>query len=542
MHPTFPFSRSSRRFVVLLLACLGIISMLVAVRSQALGDSEFEIDENANLTVDTAGNTDWSALPPTLLHKTIDLLNGEGDDAFGGGTSENDTTPKVVEDSIPPNKSDITRFYESHEVIGTDTYIYLAWERVQAPSGTTNFDFELNQSETINPDNGVTPVRTAGDVLISYDLASGGTHPELSQRIWRDPADCGKNAKKGCWSSATPLSASEASASVNKGPGTIQDPIGPNAPRSLDPFTFGEAAVNLTAAGLIPSGGCNGFAYAYLKSRSSDSFNSEIKDFTNPISADISNCGSVEITKTDDAGTPLAGATFTLYKDNGTIGGTRGVEDTSTSFSCTTNGSGICLMTDVPKGEYWAVETATPAGYETAGDQHVTVTADNTSQLTFVDPRTRGAILVTKLRKHAAAGSGDHPHSGVNFTVNGVTKATDADGKACFDGLLLGSYTVHETVPAGYHGEADKSVTVDNAAFCTNPGYAGESVTFHNTPLSDITVSFTSEITGGTAAKISCTGLATNPPDGTPNVFDDTSETFTGLEPGTYSCTVVVDP
>jgi uncharacterized surface anchored protein len=82
--------------------------------------------------------------------------------------------------------------------------------------------------------------------------------------------------------------------------------------------------------------------------------------------------------------------------------------------------------------------------------------------LTFVDPRQRGAIEVTKLRKHAADGPGDHPQVGVSFTVNGVTKQTDANGKACFDNLLFGDYTVHETVPTGYKGEADKTVTVDS--------------------------------------------------------------------------------
>jgi hypothetical protein len=55
-------------------------------------------------------------------------------------------------------------------------------------------------------------------------------------------------------------------------------------------------------------------------------------------------------------------------------------------------------------------------------------------------------------------------------------------------------------------------------------------------------VSFTSDVPGGTAAKISCMGLATNPPDGTPDAFDDTSESFHGLQPGTYTCTVVIDP
>jgi uncharacterized surface anchored protein len=160
----------------------------------------------------------------------------------------------------------------------------------------------------------------------------------------------------------------------------------------------------------------------------------------------------------------------------------------------------------------------------------------------LADPRQTGAIKVTKLRKHAADGSGDHPHAGVDFTVNGVTKTTDANGQACFDNLLQGDYTVHETVPTGYKGEADKTVTVDNKASCADATYGGEEVTFHNTPLSNITVSFESQVTGGTASKISCTGLTADPADSTPNDFNDTSETFKNLEPGTYNCTVVVDP
>jgi hypothetical protein len=118
---------------------------------------------------------------------------------------------------------------------------------------------------------------------------------------------------------------------------------------------------------------------------------------------------------------------------------------------------------------------------------------------------------------------------------------TDADGEVCFDDLLFGDYTVSETVPAGYHGQADKGVTVDNAATCAAPA-AGESVSFVNTPLSDISVSFQPQVSGATAAKISCQGLTAVPPDGTPGAFDDTSETFTDLEPGTYQCTVEIDP
>jgi hypothetical protein len=61
--------------------------------------------------------------------------------------------------------------------------------------------------------------------------------------------------------------------------------------------------------------------------------------------------------------------------------------------------------------------------------------AGDTIDCTFVNTLKLGAIEVTKTRKHAADGPGDHPHAGVDFTVDGVTKTTDANGKACFDNL-----------------------------------------------------------------------------------------------------------
>jgi hypothetical protein len=103
-----------------------------------------------------------------------------------------------------------------------------------------------------------------------------------------------------------------------------------------------------------------------------------------------------------------------------------------------------------------------------------------------------------KTRKHAASGPGDHPQADVEFTVNGVTKTTDANGKACFDGLLFGDYTVHEVTPVGYKGKRDKTAVVDNKAACADDPFVGETVSFSNTPLSNITVSFESQVEGGT--------------------------------------------
>jgi hypothetical protein len=524
-------NRSVRAAMIAAVSVAMVLTPTMASASHpevSLPGSNFEIDTDANIKVDDpAPSIDWASVPET---RKADTASGQNDESFGQGSKEDTAVPSVVSGGIPPNKSDLKFFGVYQEGTTATGFLNLFWSRVQDPSGTTNMDFEFNQSSTLSA-NGVTPVRTAGDLLVIYDLSQGGTRPQLSIRSWTGSA----------WGPATNLTDSNAATgSINASsiPAADSDGLGTHSAR-----TFGEAQIKLSA--LFPNPNvCAGFGSAYLKSRSSDSFTAALKDFVPPVAVNISNCGSVKILKVDDTGTPLAGATFQLYKDNAPIGGSRGAEDTAVAGkSCTTTlPTGSCTITAVLQGEYWVVETVVPPGHEGAADQHVTITADATVELTFANPRQRGAIEVTKVRKHAADGPGDHPHAGVDFTVNGVTKATDADGKACFDNLLFDDYTVHETTPAGYQGEADKTVTVDTKASCTDSPYAGETVTFTNTPLSKITVSFESQVPGGTAATIACTGLTATPPDGTPSAFDDTSETFEDLVPGTYTCTVVVDP
>ena len=75
-----------------------------------------------------------------------------------------------------------------------------------------------------------------------------------------------------------------------------------------------------------------------------------------------------------------------LYKDNAPVGGSRGNEDTATTLTCTTGADGTCTITNIPQGEYWVVETKTPANHDTAADQHATVAPDTTVELTFVNP------------------------------------------------------------------------------------------------------------------------------------------------------------
>jgi hypothetical protein len=68
------------------------------------------------------------------------------------------------------------------------------------------------------------------------------------------------------------------------------------------------------------------------------------------------------------------------------------------------------------------------------------------------------------------------------------------------------------TVPNGYKGDSDvESVEVDNKASCSDATYGGETVSFENTPLTNITVSTHSQVPGATASqKAANRGYAAN--------------------------------
>jgi hypothetical protein len=581
----------SKRTIVLAVGAILalLVGMQVAFASHpelSLTGSNFEIDTDANLvTQDAAPSIDWDAVNEV---RKADTASGQDDESFGEGTKENTANPTIVDGGIPPNKSDL-KFFGVYQEGGTSSgFLNLFWSRVQDPTGTTNMDFELNRNKCEHVDddndsatpaynddndpdtidtpttdsncagNGVTPRRSTGDILIQYDLANGGTVATISFRRWTNNNQ---------WSGLQSL-AGNAVGTINSSPIDADDADGLGA---HDPRTFGEAQVRLSAL-IGGSNTCVAFGSAYLKSRSSDQFNSALKDFVPPESVNITTCGSVNITKTDDA-TPanaLNGAVFTLFNDNAPTAAdgqaSHGAEDTATNLTCTTAGTGTnagkCSISNVPFGNYWVVETTTPTGHDTAPDQVAVVSAASpTVSLTFVNPRQLGAIEVTKTAKHKGSDTSTR-NLAATFTVkqNGNTVGTittdGTSGEGCLGNLTQGSYTVEETSgPSGYAKDTDtETVAVNNKASCDlrsgTATTAGEQVGFENVPLTNITVSAQSQVGSGTAStaddatasKITCTNQAPTPPDSTPNDFDDTSETVVNLAPGTYTCTVVVDP
>ena len=378
----------TRRLVVAAAAAAVLVAIGVALGASVSG-SNFEIDSNANLVVDNASpSVDWlvdgtnSAMRDDVAVQE-DTPSGKNDTAFGQGSNEDQAVPTFKRGSIPPNKSDLTNFGVFEEQTAAGSFLHMFWTRVQEPSGTTNMDFEFNQKRCPEncSSNGHTPVRTAGDILIEYHLDNGGTVATLSMREWTGSA----------WGPESSLS--DALGDVNDSAIAAADSGGLG---SLSPRTFGEASVKLDA--ILPTDGCFGFGSAFLKSRSSDSFSAEIKDFIDPEPVTISNCGSVAITKTDDVGNPVGDVSFTLWEDTTPGDGDTEhdeLEDVETDLTCTTSSeeetAGECTIANVPFGEYWVVEDS-----GIADDEHVSVTFDAPDQgpVTFVNPRTHKVIVL----------------------------------------------------------------------------------------------------------------------------------------------------
>lgn len=654
------------------IVCLSVLMGSAGVAFAAsLPGSNFEIDTDANLKVDGTSPPaiDWANATGKIVKP--DEPSGANDDSFGQGSKEDTAVPSPVLGSIPPNKSDLKTFGIYTENTGAKKFLHVFWHRVQEPSGTTNMDFEFNKSSTTSA-NLVTPVRTSGDVLLQYDLSQGGTNPTLWLSLWIDgtetpapktKADCEASSALPCWEKRINLSsAGFATGSINTTAILDADSagLGPVSAR-----TFGEASIDFSVFNQTGSSGCVTFGSAYLKSRSSDSFTSALKDFIAPISAQVSNCASlkvikqddngqllggvlfqvfannvpyagsynpspgedgntvlyscttattgstlgtcmianvlageywvkesaapagysiadpssqratvvaggseveltftnprkpakVTITKKDDLGNNLQGAGFQLYADNPVAGTFEGTDTPVAGKSCTTGANGMCEITGIlPPGNYCVDETTVPAGYVKAAAQCFTLALDQNKLLSFVNSRSTGAIRITKTRKHAAAAiPGADPHAGVKFTITGgslaagVEVTTDANGTACRDGLVLstfagiGDYTVTETVPTGYvaDGALAKSVTVSLASTCGDGNEAP--VAFANTPKTNISVSATSQVTGGTRTSISCV-LQGGGSIGSVAATGNPSLTVNDLLPGVYVCTIDIDP
>lgn len=234
--------------------------------------------------IDWTTTTGWNGEDGRDATTAADWPSGSLDNSFGNGTKEDSNTPTVVRGSIPPNKNDLSTFsiaWESPDTT-TSTYLYLAWTRVKN-NGSANLDFEINQnlpSFTDGSTGSVAIGRRAKDLLIGYDFGGSG-RPVIGYQRWLTAATTGDSCAASntypCWGQKRDLSTNSA--------------IG-----GVDPVTglFGEAAIDLVAAGVLAPNECVNYGSAWVKSRSSSSFTAEVKDFIAPTEIDLSTCQEPE--------------------------------------------------------------------------------------------------------------------------------------------------------------------------------------------------------------------------------------------------------
>ncbi|MET9270311.1 hypothetical protein [Kribbella sp. NPDC003557] len=344
--------RTLRRFRRPLIFATGITLLMAALVPNAnanLPGSTFE-GNDGNMVVNTTGNKDWTNAPNRV--RGDDLASGSSDNSFGQGTKEDDPNVSVVTGSIPPQKSDLTRFYVASETAANGkVYLYLAWERSNV-LGSANMDFEINKlaQPNLTTTGQKTLNRSPGDLLITFDFTNGGGTPVLGLLKWTTTgaaSQCFSANSLPCWGQRVDLSAAGfAEGAVNAG--TISEPI---AGGTLAGLEFGEAAINMTDAGIFPAGQCTAFGSAFLKSRSSASFPAEVKDFVAPQPVNIANCGKIIIRKVTENGDASFGYTTTGGLSPATFSLSNGQ---SRTYSDTTQ---------VQAGSYSVTESTLPAGW-----------------------------------------------------------------------------------------------------------------------------------------------------------------------------------
>ena len=417
---------------------LGSVAEALQAPAPALTGSSFEIDSNANLKIDAVGTLDWGTVAEV---RRADAPTGQTDDSYGGGAKEDDLCPAVGTGSIPNNKSDLKFFgaYVEPGVAGDAGFLNIFWARVQDPSGTTLMDFEFNKSG-VTCANGVNKLRSVGDLLIEYGIDQGGARASVTFRRWQGAA----------WGAATDLSTSGAAV------GTISstaiaaadgDGLG-----GLSARTFGEASIDLDA--IFNPNVCESFGSAMLKSRSSSTFSSALKDFIAPVNVNITNCGTVIIRKqtnpdgqagqfgfSDNLPAP-APAAFNLA-DNGV----QTFNNVLFGNGYTVTESGQLAGFDL-QGIDCSASTGVPAAINGAT---VTFNIDSASDVldcTYTNRR-RGTIVIEKVT-NGGAGTFGFTTTTLGAGFNLTTTAPGAPGKASrtFGNLAAGTYDAAESVPA----------------------------------------------------------------------------------------------
>jgi hypothetical protein len=450
------------------------------------------------------------------------------------------------------------------------------------------------------------PKRTEGDVLISFEISPSSTTPPVSVAtrlfVWDLPGGTDANGHgRGSVDCQGPLTGNEntcpweeitvpsnGSLAIVTAANAAEIPAGPwgsrlpdgTATSTIPPGGWFEAAIDLDRLGFPPS--CPGFGTMSAKSRSSgSSVTSALTDLAGPFPVDLDVCGKITIIKDaqpngaqDFSYTTTGGltpSTFSLDDDaDATLSNTKVYDQLSTgAYSVTEGAQGGGYTFSNASCVVDKTDSSSPTSATGGLTSNITLGNNGEVTCTYVNVLQR-SLIISKVAKDASTSTtGNEPLGGVTFTISpdptdgvGTLQVTDDGagdqfattvGKLCVNlgsTVSASSFSITETVPTGYAVVAPNPKTgiAPTSGTCATRGTtATADAAFVNTPLSTVTVTFSSQATGAngpaTAANISCSPAGTTTEQGSADpAFDDTSESFADLSPGTVTCTINIDP
>jgi hypothetical protein len=306
-------------FLALVLALLAI--PLSAQDPVVVPDIGFELEGNA--TFDEVGDYDWENLerPPGVLIQDPNS-KAETDPSTLRPDSKFDSPEgwSIVPAQVGPGQNELTNVLswfilpgELGEDRPDDLWLVLGMERTKQ-EGTFDLDFEFNQNYWDDLSRG--PTRTAGDLVVGFELKGNPTdkekdlqvlilqfddekQPELCEvtpgipnepalvKVGTDP--CPPYGDSGWWyrflaDGAILADSGLGQATMNEEPFPAPWPStdAQGNPRDvIGPFQFAEAAINLTDLGVVAD--CSTFSSVHAKSRSSLEVESDLKDLAGPV-------------------------------------------------------------------------------------------------------------------------------------------------------------------------------------------------------------------------------------------------------------------
>ena len=235
-------------------------------------------------------------------------------------------------------------------------------------------------------------------------------------------------------------------------------------------YVLGSTKLDLTDYADVPSSGSSGKSDEQILWMLEKSINQNAPSKATVVNEQI--LGRVYVKKTSSYdNTALAGAEFTLYKEDGTTQ-VSGINITNPQ---TTDATGGVTFKNLPLGKYVVKETKAPKGYVVSTEtQTVTISDETLQNLTFKDDR-----IDLSLSKLAVGGSVDLQGAKFKITKTDGTEvipewtSSTTPKKISYSALETGvNYVLKETsAPAGYAYSADIQfeIKADGTISITNP-------------------------------------------------------------------------